>query len=248
MAPLLYIQNIVVQHFRTYIFIFGRNFSERQQTIELCNQVRIQLNSRNIFAQSNNQLAKQAGFDGQNFFLSTQNFLFVFFQFLRNVALSIDERLFANPCFGHFVLVRITYFNIITKYIIKVNFQTWNTRSLTLTLLNTLQKLFARMRQHAQLIQIGINTMTNNSTFIDQVWRIVIDFFFNFFRNNMAGVQLVGNFLQSHIICFGTGILYRLNGFERHFELHHFARIDTTHCNFGYNSFQIANQRYVLLQ
>ena len=122
-----------------------------------------------------------------------------------------------------------------------MNFQTRYTCSLTLALLDALKKFFTRMRHHTQFIQISINAMTDNPSFINQIWRVVIDFFFYLFGNNMTGIQLISYFLQSHIIRFGTSGFYGFNGFERHFELHHFARINASDSYFGYDAFQITN-------
>ena len=104
------------------------------------------------------------------------------------------------------------------------------------------------MGQHAQLIQIRMYTLTDNATPVDQCGRVVVYFVFNFFGYQMAGIQLIGNFLKRLVFRFSTSGFYRFDSFECHFELYHLTRIDTSHSHFRNNSFEVAYERYILFK
>ncbi|OPZ01428.1 MAG: hypothetical protein BWZ11_01683 [Bacteroidetes bacterium ADurb.BinA395] len=116
------------------------------------------------------------------------------------------------------------------------------------TFLNFLQEIFSRKSQFSQFVEVGIYTFLNNISPINEYGRVVLNFSFNFFGNNGAGIQLVGNGAQSDVFCMSTQLFYWFDGFERRFQLNHFARIDSAHSNFRNQTFQIANQRNILSQ
>ena len=248
MASLPDVNHIAVVNFRADVFIFGRNAGKRKQAVQLRYQIGIQLNCGNIIRQADYQFVEKTCFNGKNFFFGTQNFFFVFFQFLGDVALRIHQCLLANPGFGYFVLVHIAHFDEISEHIVITDFQGRNARSCTFSLLNFKQIAFARMSQSAEFVQIGIHTGTNNFAFIHQNGWIVLNFPVNFLRNNFAGVQLVSYFFQRHIFHLRTGTFNGFNSLQSHFQLHHFAWIYTSYRYFRDNSFQISNQRNLLFQ
>ncbi len=103
--------------------LLARQFRKSQQAVEHGQQSSIFLQRRCVAGHFLPQAIKQFVFERDHFFFSLQDLLFVLFQFRRDVAFGIRQRLLANIILRHLREIRIRHFNIITKNFVISNFQ-----------------------------------------------------------------------------------------------------------------------------
>ena len=242
MASLMYLQNLIVGNYRTDIIVFAGGGGKRKQTVQTRYLICINLNGRNKFAQRLHQLRIKLRFQHQNLVLSAEYFLFILFQFLRNVTFGIDQGLLADPLLRHFILVHIAHFDIIAKDIIIPYLQTGNTRQFTFTLLHLQEIILAGIGYLAQLVQLGIHARFYHAAFINKQRRVVVDLLVNAVANGPADIQLFADVVQTGIICIHTGFLDRFNSLQCHLQGNHFARRNAPYGYFGNDAFQISYQ------
>ena len=89
--------------------------------------------------------------------LGTKNFLFIFLQFLRNVSLSTNKRLFTNPIGGDFFFVGIAYLYVVAEHVVERNFNFGNSRALLFSVLHFEQIILAIVGYLAQFIKFLID-------------------------------------------------------------------------------------------
>ena len=90
----------------------------REQTVNMGNHIGILLYLGDIFLGSHHKLIEQLLFKRQDFVLCSQDFLFVFLQFLGNVALCLSQSLLTHPFLRNLILIGIAHFQIIAKHIV----------------------------------------------------------------------------------------------------------------------------------
>ena len=90
-----------------------------------------------------NQCIEDTLLNHDEFIFSVQDFLFVYFKLLRNVAFPIYECLLTNPIRRNFVLVRITYLKVVAKDFIIRYFQRIDRSPFDFPLLNLNKIVFS---------------------------------------------------------------------------------------------------------
>ena len=81
--------------------------------------MRVELNGSSKFRNGSHQFVKESQLDGGHFLLRAENFSFVLFEFFRDVALGLRERLLADPIVRNFILVRVAHFEVISEDVIE---------------------------------------------------------------------------------------------------------------------------------
>ena len=87
---LLDVYHIRIINHRTDISVLFSHLGIAQQTVELGNQTGIYLDGRNKFLHGHNQFVEQACFQRKDLIFGSQNLLFVFLQFLRDITLRLS--------------------------------------------------------------------------------------------------------------------------------------------------------------
>ena len=242
MASLTNVQHIIIFDNRTDIIIFTGYIGKRQQTIDAGNLIGIDLNGRNKFAQCLYQFRIKPCFKYQNLILRSEDFLFIFFQFLGDIAFCIHKCLFADPFLRHLVFVYITYFYIVAEHTVISNLQTRYSRLFAFTLLYLQKKILTRIGYLTQFIQFGIYPVLDNPTFIYQQRRIVIHLFIYPVADGNTKIQLLSYPVQAGIIRLHASRFYRLDRLQGNLQLHYLARRYTPHRHLGNDAFKIAYQ------
>ncbi len=78
-AAVFDVDDIRFVDFRTIVFVFTSHLGKGEQTIDLCNNVGIDLNDGDIFYQTFHKRIIKFRLQKDDFFFRTQNFFFVFF-------------------------------------------------------------------------------------------------------------------------------------------------------------------------
>src|SRR6218665_1315614 len=105
--------------------------------------------------------------------------------------------------------MNIGYLQVIAKYIVEAYFERGDARGRSFFLLQLYQVVFTTTGNGSQLIQLGINTCSNEAAFIGRRWRIFMYLFYYFFQYVMAGVKGIAQAFEVFIARGGA------NGFER---------------------------------
>ena len=154
MASCLYLQQGVVSHDRTNITMLFRRLCEGKQTVYACNDIGIDLYLRHKLSHIRNQFVEETALKGENLLVRTHDFLLIFLQFLRDIALRIGKRLLANPFLWHGVLVSIAHLKVISEDVVISHFKRLDACPRRLFLLNLQQIVAASARNGAQLVQL----------------------------------------------------------------------------------------------
>ena len=131
--------------------LLGR-LGKRQQTVEMSNDIRVDLYLRNKLLHTQNQVVEELRLERQNAVFCTQDLLLILLQLLCYIALGLRQRLLAHPFCRHLVLIRVAHLEIIAKHVVIAYLQRRDARLLSLTLLN--------------LQQIVLTTISNLSQFV----------------------------------------------------------------------------------
>ena len=107
MAPLTYIERSAVIYHRTHIAIECRSIGEREQAVEACYLIGINLYGRDVFIEGKYEVVIESCLECRYLVLCTENLLLILLEFLGDGWLCIDQGLFANPVLWDIVFVRI---------------------------------------------------------------------------------------------------------------------------------------------
>ena len=242
MAPLNNLQHIAVLDCGTDIIVFLSHQSKGKQTVQTGNQVGVDLNGRSIFGQGKDQIIEEFQLQRENLVFGSQNLFLVFFQFLSDVTLGIDQSLFSDPTLWYFVLMSISYLKVISVDVVVTYLQTGDSGFFGFALLDLQQIVFAFVSNMAQFIELGIYSFGNDPTLIDQQRRIGLDFASNTVADGSTQIELFANTFQSRVLGLLAGGLYRFNGLKRRAQLHHITGRHSSHGNLGDNTLQITDQ------
>ncbi len=179
-----------------HVVILPRHRGERTQRVQHRHNAGILLNGGDVLNGSGDEVVENPRLDGKNPVFGVQDFLFVFFQFGRDVALGVDERLLANPLGRHLAFVGVAHFQIVAKHLVEGHFQGRNARALDLAFLDFEQVVFARESYAVEFVEFGIDPALDHAALSTQNGRIVAEFGFDFFQQKIAGIQLVGVLAQ----------------------------------------------------
>ena len=201
----------------------------------------IHLYGRDIFHQSRYQIGIEPVFQSQNLVLGTQNLLFILFQFLRDITFRIGQCLLSYPLGRHLVFMRIPYLYIIAEHIVIAYLETGNTRFVALALLNLQQIVLSRKHDAPQVVQFGIHPISHEPSLVEQHRWVVLYFPSDTVAHHFAFVQLFAYAFQAVVLCSHAGMFQRTDSLQCRSQLHQFARVHSSHCHFGDNSFQVAH-------
>ena len=105
----------------------------------------------------------------------------------------------------------VTYFDIISEYVVIGNLQAGNAGQFAFSLLYLQQIIFSGIRNFTKFVQFGIYSVSNHASFVDQQGRIILNFFGYFVTNGCAQVELLTDTAQALVICIQAGIFDGLN-------------------------------------
>ena len=247
MASLLDVDDLRRIDNRTDIIILLGSFGKRQQTVQMGNDIGVDLYLRNIFLHTQNQVVEELGFERQDTVFGAQNLLFIFLQFLRDVALGLCQCLLAHPVGRHLVLVRIAHLQIVAKHIVVTYLQRRDARLLSLAFLYFQQVVLTAIGYLAQLVEFGIHAVSDHPTLLHQLWRVALNLFFDAVLQRLAQVELFPYPFQGLVVGIETGRLDGLDGLQGRLQLHYFARRYTSHSHLRYNTFQVADAMNLLI-
>ena len=154
-------------------------------------QVGIRLNGGDIRLHIRHQIVEQPCFQRQDFFFGAKDFLFVFLQFLRDIALRLCQRLLTYPLCRHLVLERVPHFQIVAEHVVIADFQRRNTRLLHLALLYFQQIVLTGIGNLAQFVEFRIHAMTNHAALVQQLGCITLHLALNTRSHFFADIHLL---------------------------------------------------------
>ena len=126
MATLTDVDDQRVVHIGAHIVILCCHAAERQQAIESCHQLRIDLDDGDIFFERLEKVEIKFLLEAADAFLGIQDFLFVLFQFLRDVSLGSYQGLLAYPSFRHLIAMSIAHFDVIAENAVERHLERWD--------------------------------------------------------------------------------------------------------------------------
>ena len=138
------------------------HFCERGNRIEISDGARGGENFVALFADLRADLAKDARFEFGDALLRVADERFVLFEFERDEAFGVGERLLARVAFGDEVQVRLGYFDVVPEDLVVTDPQTLNACPRTLALLHLREIRLAVAQQLTQAIKLFRETRTND--------------------------------------------------------------------------------------
>ena len=159
---------------RTNIVILLSSFGKRKQTIQMRNDIGIDLDLWDKGLHIHDEVVEETRLQRENLILSPQNLLLVLLQFLRDIALRLGQRLLAHPFRRHLFLIRIAHLQIVAKHVVIAYLQRRDTRLLSLALLYLQQIALAVIRNAAQVVELVVHPTANHVALLYQLWRIVL--------------------------------------------------------------------------
>ena len=232
MTPLMNLNDRRIIYHRTYILVFFSHFCERQQTVQMSGQVGIRLNGGDIRLHIRHQIVEQPCFQRQDFLFGAKDFLFIFLQFLRDIALRLCQRLLAYPLCRHLILKCITHFEIITEHVVITDFQRRNTRLLHLALLYFQQIVLTGIGNLSQFVEFRIHAMTNHAALVQQLGCTTLYLALNARSHFFTDIHLLSYPSERIIFRMFAGSLHGFQSLQSGFQGHHFPRCHPSDSHF----------------
>ena len=138
--------------------------------------------------------------------------------------------------------MRIAHLDVVTENIVIAYLQTGDFRQFTLTLLYLQEIILAGISYLSQFVQLGIDTGLDDSPFINQQRRVVINLPGDTLTDGLADIQLFADMVQACIISVHASLFDGCYGLQGNLQCHHFTGRDTAYGNLGDNTFQVAYQ------
>ncbi len=239
--------DVVLQNLRAHIAVLFGCLGKRQQTVELCDDMRIRLYGVDKMLRRLHELRVQLTFELQYLVFGTENLLLILFQFLRDITFCTGKRLLPNPRLRHLVLMHIPYFKIISEHVVVSYLQTADTCLLRLSLLNLQQVVFAMVCYLASLVELLAHTAANHVSLVYELWRIRFYLHFDAVAEFLTGINLFGEDYERLVFAPGASLLYRLHGTKGILQLYHFARRHPARGNLSRDTLQVAHSIQVLV-
>ena len=225
----------------THISHLLRHTGKSRETVELCQQIGVDLYLRDKLPHVLNQFIKQSRFQLQDALVGSQNLLLILLQFLRDVSLRLSQCLLANPVLWHLVLKRIAHLQIVPEDIVVPHFERGDARLLYLTLLYLHEIALAVVRYAAQVVQFGIVAGRYHTALGHQLGRVGLYLPCYAFAQRLAQVQLFPYPAQCLIVSTLASRLHRHRGLQRVLELHHLTRRHPAYRHFGHDTLQVSD-------
>ena len=157
------VDDIAVVHDGTDVAVLLCALGEGQEAIKLCQERCILLNWSDVLGKRRNEFVEELCLEGKDAFLGPHDFVFVFLEFLGDVALSLSERLLANPFGRHLVAIGIANLKVVTEDVVVANLEALDTRGFYLALLHLQQVALALVGDMAQVVQFGIDAVHDDA-------------------------------------------------------------------------------------
>ena len=229
MASLLDVDDLRSIYHRTDIVVLLCHLCKRQQTVQMGNDIGIDLNLRDKSLHIQNQVIEKTSLQRENLILCTQNLLFILLQFLRDIALGLGQRLLAHPFCRHLILIDIAHLQIIAKHIVVAYLQRGNTCLFGLSLLYLQQIILSTVGNISQFVELFIHPTTNHATFLYQLRWVVLYLALNPFTKTLAKIQLFPYPFQRCIISIEARCLDGLDSLQGRLQLHHLTGRHTSY-------------------
>ena len=247
MAALTDVEHVVVRKDGTDVVVLARGRGKRQEAVEAGHLIGIDLDGGDKLAQSLHQLVVELCLEHQYLVFRAEYLLFVFLQFLRDVAFGVDQRLLAYPLLGYFLLVDVAHLDVVAEDVVVTYLQARYARQLAFALLQLEQVVLAAVGYLAQLIELGADALLDDAALVDQQRRVVVDFTVDAVADGLADVELLADTVQAGIVGLQAGLLDGFDGLQRHLQRHHLAGADTSHGHLRQDALQVADAVQLLL-
>ena len=145
------------------ILVLCGHSREREQAVELCKHVRIQLHLRHPFAERQHQLLIEPVLDDLDTLFRGLYLLFVLLELVGYIAFGIDECLLADPLRRYLFLVGVTHLEVVSEDIVIADLQAGDARALYLALLDLQQVLLAVCLDSAQFVELCVHTSCDDA-------------------------------------------------------------------------------------
>ena len=214
--------------------------AERQQAIESCHQLRIDLDDRNIFFERLEQVEIEFLLEASDAFLGIQNLLFVFLQLLRDVTLGSYQGLLAYPSFGHLVAMRIAHFDVVAENAVECHLERWDLVFLSQSLLELDEVVLAAIGDGTQFVELIAHMLAYHLSLAELDGRFGLDVMADTCSDAVARVDLFTDVLELRQIRFLARLLDLFERTQGYAELDDFARVGTPHGHLANDAFHVA--------
>ena len=158
MSSLPYVNNEAVVDIRAYISMLRCSGGEREQAVQLRNDIRVQLHLGHPFAESEHQFLIESVLNNLYLLFGSSDFLLVGFEFVGYITLGVDESLFSDPLGWHLFFVCVTHLKVIAENIIVSYFKALNTSPFYLALLYLEQVFLSVGLYSSQFVEFSIDS------------------------------------------------------------------------------------------
>ena len=215
MPSLTDVDDQTVVDVRTDVTVLGGHGGKREQTVQLGEDVRIELHLRYPFAEGEHQLLIESVLDDLDTLLGRTDLLLVGLEFIRYIALGVDQRLLADPVGGHLFLVRVAHLEVVTEDVVKSYLETCDTGSFDLALLDLQQVVFPVRLDRTQFVEFGVYTTCDDVGSALYSGRVGDYLPFDTHAHLRARVELFTQKSKVRILpCVLADLLHRFDGFE----------------------------------
>ena len=236
----------VVEH-RTHVAPLAGQPSEGLQAVDARHHGRVAQHRRQRTADKCHDLGIDALLQHEHLLFGAEDLLLVLLELLGDVTFGIGEGLLANPRRRDFLLVGVADLDIVAEDVVVADFERRNARGLAFALLNARKVILAVERDAPQVVQLGIDPVGNHAALLYLiVLRIGIDLAGNAFADLRQRVDLPRQRVQAVVVGGFQSGFKGVDGPQRVFELHQFARRDPLGRDTARNAFEVAHQRHLL--
>ena len=235
------VQHLAFVHHRADIVLCHCQYGQRVIHVQLRERMRIALQRCDMFGRRRHQFAVKSSFEHQNFIFCPEDFLLIFLQLLRDVALRIDERLFAYPFRRHKLLISIAHLHIITEHVVETDFQTLDAGTCDFAFLDLEQIVLSRGLNVAQFVELCIHPVCDDLSLVHRERRVGAQFAFDALPQRCAGVQAFADVANALLGSLLARIFEHHHRFQSTAQLLHLSRIDASRRHLRDDAFQVAH-------
>ena len=236
----MYVYHVAVIDDRTDVAVLLRTLGEGKEAIELGEERGVLLYGSYISCQSRDETVEDLCLEAEDAFLRTHNLVLVLLEFLGDVTLGLGQCLLANPVGRHLVLVRVAHLEVVAKHVVVANLQALDACRLYLALLHLQQVTLALICYLAQLVELCIHAIHDDTTVCNQQGAVGTHFASYPVAYLGTKIELLSYLAKRAVF---AALAYLLDGFnclQGHSQLHDVAWGDTSGADLRYDALEVA--------
>ena len=240
-APLTDVYHVAIVHHRTDVAVLLCRLGKAEQAVYACQDGGVGLHLLYKRLYGDDEFVEDTCLEREYLLFGTQNLLFVFFQFLGDIALGLHQRLLAHPLLWHAVLIRVSHLEIVAKHVVIANLQRLDACLFGFAVLYLQQVVLTAVGDMSQFVEFLVDAIAHHPTLLHQLWRVVDDLTFYPVAYLAAFVHALAQLTDYLVVGLQTSLFDGFYGLQRPFQLYHLTRCDTSYGHLRDDALQVAH-------